>query len=286
MFQRTPPWIHPRPDAPLPARVREVLAASPLAARVARDTFYWLLEARAFGFVVSPKLMAPLEEMARRHIKRQIADPELRAAVTPDYTIGCKRILLSSNYYPALQRPNVDLITDDITGITETAVITADGTAHETDVIIYATGFRVVESVTGLNVAGRDGRKLTPDTLEAYHGITLAGFPNFFMLLGPNTGLGHTSVVFMIESQIQHIMSCLRRLARDQAGTIEVREPVVRRYNRELQQRLRRAIWSEGGCRSWYLDADGVNRALWPGFTFEYWARTRRARRSAYTVAP
>jgi cation diffusion facilitator CzcD-associated flavoprotein CzcO len=286
VFQRTPPWIHPRPDAPLPARVREVLAASPLAARVARDTFYWLLEARAFGFVVSPKLMAPLEEMARRHIKRQIADPELRAAVTPDYTIGCKRILLSSNYYPALQRPNVDLITDDITGITETAVITADGTAHETDVIIYATGFRVVESVTGLNVAGRDGRKLTPDTLEAYHGITLAGFPNFFMLLGPNTGLGHTSVVFMIESQIQHIMSCLRRLARDQAGTIEVREPVVRRYNRELQQRLRRAVWSEGGCRSWYLDADGVNRALWPGFTFEYWARTRRARRSAYTVAP
>ena len=286
VFQRTPPWIQPRPDVPVPARVRETFASSPLAARVVRDALYWLLEARGLGFVVNPKLMAPQEQLARWHIEKQIADPELRKAVTPDYTIGCKRILLSSDYYPALQRPNVDLITDDITGITETAVITADGTAHETDVIIYATGFRVIESVTGLNVAGRDGRKLTPDTLEAYHGITLAGFPNFFMLLGPNTGLGHTSVVFMIESQIHHIMSCLRRLARDEADTIEVREPVLRHYNRELQRRLRRAVWSEGGCRSWYLDADGVNRALWPGFTFEYWARTRRARRSAYTVAP
>jgi len=286
VFQRTPPWVHPRPDVPIPDRVREKFAASPLAARVARDALYWLLEARAFGFVVNPKLMAPLEQMGRRHIERQITDPGLRAAVTPDYTIGCKRILLSSDYYPALQRPNVDLITDDITGLTQTAVLTADGTAHEADVIIYATGFKVIESVAPLNVAGRDGRKLTPDTLEAYQGITLAGFPNFFMLLGPNTGLGHTSVVFMIESQIHHIMSCLRRLAREQADTIEVREPVLRHYNRELQRRLRRAVWSEGGCRSYYLDAEGVNRALWPGFTFEYWARTRRARRSAYIVTP
>jgi cation diffusion facilitator CzcD-associated flavoprotein CzcO len=253
---------------------------------MSRDAIYLLMEARALGFAVHPKLMAPLQQMGRRHIERQIADPGLRAAVTPDYTIGCKRILLSSDYYPTLQRPNVDLITDDITEITETAVITADGAAHEADVIIYGTGFKVIESVSSLNVSGRDGRKLTPDTLEAYQGITLAGFPNFFMLLGPNTGLGHTSVVFMIESQIHHVMSCLRRLARDQADTIEVREPVLRHYNRELQRRLRRAVWSEGGCRSWYLDADGVNRTLWPGFTFEYWARTRRARRSAYTVAP
>jgi cation diffusion facilitator CzcD-associated flavoprotein CzcO len=220
--------------------------------------------------------------MARRHIERQIADPGLRAAVTPDYTIGCKRILLSSDYYPALQRPDVELITDDITGITPTAIITADGTAHETDVIIYATGFNVVESVTGLHVTGRDGRKLTPETLEAYQGITVTGLPNFFMLLGPNTGTGHTSAVFMIESQIQHVMSCLRILARDKADAIEVRAPVLQHYNRGLQRRLRRSVWS--GCHSWYLDADGVNRALWPGFSFEYWARTRRARRSAYVV--
>ena len=150
--------------------------------------------------------------------------------------------------------------------------------------IIYATGFKVVESVTSLNVAGRDGRKLTPENLEAYHGVTVDGFPNFFMLLGPNTGLGHTSVVFMIESQVQHVMSCLRILAKSGADTIEVSEPAQRRYNDALQRRLRRAVWSKGGCDSWYLDDDGINRALWPGFSFEYWARTRRARRSAYAV--
>jgi cation diffusion facilitator CzcD-associated flavoprotein CzcO len=286
VFQRTPPWVHPRPDAPIPARVRSTFEAVPLTARMSREAVYLMLEARALGFAVHPRLMAPLEQVGRRHIENQIADPELRARVTPDYTIGCKRILLSSDYYPALQRPNVDLITEKITEITESAVITADGGPHPADVIIYATGFRVVESVTGPNVTGRDGRKFTAETIEAYHGITLAGFPNFFMLLGPNTGLGHSSVVFMIESQIQHIMSCLRMLARDQADAIEVSESALDRYNRGLQRRLRRAVWSAGGCSNWYLDAEGINRALWPGFSFEYWARTRRARRSAYALTP
>ena len=225
-------------------------------------------------------------------MEKQVADPALRARLTPDYTIGCKRILLSSTYYPALQRPNVDLIAGGITGdiaggiteITETGVVTADGTAHQADVVTYGTGFKVAESVTSLNVAGRDGRKLTPENLEAYRGVTVAGFPNFFMLLGPNTGLGHTSVVFMIESQVQHVLSCLRILAREKADTIEVSESALRHYNDALQQRLRRAVWSEGGCDSWYLDDDGINRALWPGFSFEYWVRTRRARRADYAV--
>ena len=237
VFQRTPPWIHPRPDVEIPARLRAMFGAVPLTARACRDIIYLLMEARALGFAVNPKLMAPLEQMARRHLANQVADPALRARLTPDYTIGCKRILLSSTYYPALQRPNVDLITGGITGditggitggiteITETSVVTADGTAHRADVIIYGTGFKVVESVTSLNVAGRDGRKLTPENLEAYHGVTVAGFPNFFMLLGPNTGLGHTSVVFMIESQIQHVLSCLRILAREKADAIEVSQP-------------------------------------------------------------
>jgi cation diffusion facilitator CzcD-associated flavoprotein CzcO len=163
-------------------------------------------------------------------------------------------------------------------------VTTADGEEHKADVIIYATGFKVIESVTSLNVTGRDGRKLRSENLEAYRGITAAGFPNLFLLLGPNTALGHTSVVFMIETQIQHVLSCLRLIARDKADAIEVVESAQRRYNDALQRRLRRAVWSEGGCRSWYLDADGVNRTLWPGFTFEYWARTRRARPSDYAM--
>jgi cation diffusion facilitator CzcD-associated flavoprotein CzcO len=228
--------------------------------------------------------MTPLEALGRMHLKSQVTDPALRARLTPDYTIGCKRILLSSDYYPALQRPNVSLVTDDIAGISETGVTTADGTDHPADVIVYATGFKVIESVTSLNVAGREGRKLAPETLEAYRGVTVTGFPNLFLLLGPNTGQGHTSAVFMIESQVQHVLSCLRILARTGAGTIEVSEAAQRRYNDALQQRLRRAVWSQGGCDSWYLDAAGVNRTLWPGFTFEYWARTRRARRADYAV--
>jgi cation diffusion facilitator CzcD-associated flavoprotein CzcO len=284
VFQRTPPWIHPRPDAPIPARMQSVFRKAPVTARALRDAIYLGLELRALGFAVSPKLMAPLEAVARRHLASQVTDPALRARLTPDYTIGCKRILLSSDYYPALQRPNVSLVTEGITGITEAGVTTADGEEHKADVIIYATGFKAIESVTSLNISGRDGRKLRTANLEAYRGITAAGFPNLFLLLGPNTALGHTSVVFMIETQIQHVLSCLRLLAKDKADAIEVAESAQRRYNDALQRRLRRAVWSEGGCRSWYLDSDGVNRTLWPGFTFEYWARTRRARPGDYTM--
>jgi cation diffusion facilitator CzcD-associated flavoprotein CzcO len=170
--------------------------------------------------------MAPLQWMAERHIERQISDPALRAKVTPDYTIGGKRILLSSDYYPALTRPNVDLVTDPIVRITETGLACAAGSAYDVDVIIYGTGFKTVEAVAELNVAGRDGVKLQDmwrDGIEAYHGIAVAGFPNFFLLLGPNTGLGHNSVMLMIESQVQHVMSCLRLLARHSGKTIEVR---------------------------------------------------------------
>jgi cation diffusion facilitator CzcD-associated flavoprotein CzcO len=276
VFQRTPPWIVPRLDGPVRAGWR-----APLTDRMLRDAHYWMLEVRALGFAY-PRLAPPVQRIAMRHIERQVADPELRAILTPDYTIGCKRILLSDDYYPALQRPNVDLITERITELNETGVVTADGVTHPADVIIYGTGFKVIGALAGLNVTGRDGRVL--DGTEAYHGVTADGFPNFFMLLGPNTGLGHTSVVFMIESQIQHVMSCLKILSRDKADTIEVSASAQQRFNRGLQQRLGRAVWNAGGCRSWYLDADGVNRALWPGFSVEYWARTRRAHRGAYLV--
>jgi cation diffusion facilitator CzcD-associated flavoprotein CzcO len=287
VFQRTPPWIHPRADVAIPDRMRAALSTVPGAARGLRYAIYWLLEMRALGFAVDPRLMAPLGAMARSHLERQVPDPALRARLTPDYTIGCKRILLSSDYYPALQRPNVSLVTDRISEVVPSGVVTADGTLHQADVLIYGTGFRVVDSAVELNVTGRDGVKLTDawqHGVEAYRGITVPGFPNFFLLLGPNTGLGHTSVVFMIETQVQHVLSCLRLLSRHKASTIEARPEPTRRYNDALQRRLRRAVWSAGGCRSWYLDDAGINRAIWPGFSFEYWARTRRARRADYAV--
>ncbi|MFB9836599.1 flavin-containing monooxygenase [Actinoallomurus acaciae] len=288
VFQRTPPWVQPKPDFVFPTWARGLFRYVPGAARAFRDTIYWVLEARAVGFTISPKLMAPQEKVARAHIARQVPDPELRAKVTPDYTIGCKRILLSSDYYPALSRPHVDVVTGDIAEITETGLVTADGTAHEADVIIYGTGFKVTDALAEQRIVGRGGVKIQEawaDGIEAHHGVTIAGFPNLFMLLGPNTGLGHNSVVFMIESQVQHVLSCLRLLEEEKADVIEVRPDAQRRFNRGLQRRLRKAVWNEGGCKSWYLDDQGVNRTLWPGFTFEYWARTRKARRRDYDLS-
>jgi cation diffusion facilitator CzcD-associated flavoprotein CzcO len=288
VFQRTPPWIQPKPDFVIPPWARRVFRHVPGAQRAFRNAIYWLLETRATGFTISPQLMAPQEKVARAHIARQVKDPELRAKVTPDYTIGCKRILLSSDYYPALSQPHVDVVTSDITEITETGLVTADGTVHDVDVIIYGTGFKVTDALAEQRIVGRDGLKIQEawaDGIEAHHGVTIAGFPNLFFLLGPNTGLGHNSVVFMIESQVQHVLSCLRLLSEEKAESIEVRPAAQRRYNTRLHRRLRKAVWNEGGCKSWYLDEHGVNRTLWPGFTFEYWARTRHARRRDYTLS-
>ena len=288
VFQRTPPWIQPKPDFALPAWARGVFRYVPGAQRIFRNAIYWLLEARALGFTIDPKLMAPQEKVARAHIARQVPDPVLRAKVTPDYTIGCKRILLSSDYYPALTRPHVDVVTEGIIEITETGLVTADGTAHDVDVIIYGTGFKVTDALAEQHIVGRGGQKIQDawaDGIEAHHGITIAGFPNLFMLLGPNTGLGHNSVVFMIESQVQHVLSCLRLLSEEKAEAIEVRPRAQRRFNDRLQRRLSKAVWNEGGCKSWYLDEHGVNRTIWPGFSFEYWARTRHARRRDYDLS-
>jgi cation diffusion facilitator CzcD-associated flavoprotein CzcO len=287
VFQRTAPWVQPKPDFEFPERMRRVLRRVPGATRALRNTLYWALESRSVGFTIDPRLSKPMESLAKRHIARQVPDPDLRAKVTPDYTIGCKRVLLSSDYYPALSRDNVGLVTDGIAEVRENSIVTDDGAEYDVDVIIYGTGFKVTDALMEQRIVGRNGLKIQEawaDGIEAHHGITIAGFPNFFMLLGPNTGLGHNSVVFMIEVQIQHIMSCLRLLSENKADTIEVRPEAMRRFNERIQRRLRRAVWSQGGCQSWYLDENGVNRALWPGFTFEYWAGTRRARPADYVL--
>ncbi|MCW2914779.1 MAG: FAD-dependent pyridine nucleotide-disulfide oxidoreductase [Actinomycetia bacterium] len=287
LFQRTPPWIQPKPDVEIPTPVRSALASVPGLGRAVRTQIYWTLEARAVGFAIDPRLNKPMGWMARRHIAKQIADPELRAKVTPDYTIGCKRVLLSNDYYPALSRPNVDLITDGIAEVRQNSIVTTAGEEFEVDAIIYGTGFRVVDGIAGQHIIGRDGVKIQEiweNGIEAHHGITVPGLPNLFMLLGPNTGLGHNSVVFMIEQQVQHVMSCLKLLSDQKADTIEVKPEAMRRFNDRIYRRLRRAVWSEGGCQSWYLDEHGVNRTLWPGFTFEYWASTRKAKPADYIV--
>ncbi|TDD79998.1 NAD(P)/FAD-dependent oxidoreductase [Actinomadura darangshiensis] len=289
VFQRTPPWIQPKPDLPIPAPVRKAFEKVPGAARAFRGGIYWTLEARAVGFTIDPRLSGLQERIARRHIEQQVADPELRAKVTPDYTIGCKRILLSNDYYPALGRPDVHVETSGIAEVRENSVVTADGREYEVDCIIYGTGFKVTDALAELRVTGRNGRKLQEiwaDGIEAHRGTTIPGMPNFFMLLGPNTGLGHNSVVFMIEVQIQHVLNCLRLMQDAGAGTIEPKPEASRRFNDRMQRRLRRAVWNEGGCNSWYLDDQGVNRTLWPGHTFEFWAGSRKARPEEFVLGP
>lgn len=286
VFQRTPPWIHPKPDFAFSPAARRLLRL-PGAARTLRGGIYWALESRALGFAVDPRLMKAHERLALRHLEAQVPDPVLRRTLTPDYVIGCKRILVSSDYYPALTRPNVSLVTDAITEIRPRSIVDAAGVEHEADAIVYGTGFKVVDALTDRHITGRDGLSVQDawkGGVEAYHGITAAGFPNLFFLLGPNTGLGHTSVVFMIESQVRYVIECLRLLSRTGARALDVRPQAQRRYNDRLRARLDPLVWSAGGCRSWYLDEHGVNRTLWPGFTFEYWARTRRVKPGAYEL--
>lgn len=286
VFQRTPPWIHPKPDFAFSPAARRLLRL-PGAARTLRGGIYWALESRALGFAVDPRLMKGHERLALRHLEAQVPDPVLRRALTPDYVIGCKRILISSDYYPALTRPNVSLVTDAITEIRERSIVDAAGVEHEADAIVYGTGFKVVDALTDRHITGRDGLSVQDawkGGVEAYHGITASGFPNLFFLLGPNTGLGHNSVVFMIESQVRYVIECLRLLSRTGARALDVRPRAQRGYNDRLRARLDPLVWSAGGCRSWYLDEHGVNRTLWPGFTFEYWARTRRVKPGAYEL--
>jgi cation diffusion facilitator CzcD-associated flavoprotein CzcO len=286
VFQRTPPWLSPKPDFAFSPGVRRLLRL-PGATRALRNAIYWALETRALGFAVHPSLMKPHERLALRHLQAQVPDPELRRALTPDYLIGCKRVLISSDYYPALTRDDVSLVTDGITEIRERSIVDAAGVEHPVDVIIYGTGFKVVDALADQRVVGRGGLTIQDawkDGVEAYYGIATSGFPNLFFLLGPNTGLGHNSVVFMIESQARYVVECLRLLSRTQARALDVRTEAQRAFNRRLRARLDPLVWNAGGCHSWYLDEQGVNRTIWPGFTFEYWVRTRRVRPDAYEL--
>lgn len=272
LFQRTPPWILPKPDRTIGPVEQRLYRRFPILQRLFRSAIYWQLETRVLGFAVTPKLMRAAERMARRHIERQIPDPELRKAVTPTYTMGCKRVLISNDYYPALTRDNVELVTTGIREVREHSVVTRDGVEREVDAIIYGTGFKVGDT-SSVRIVGEDGVELNElwrrEGMQAHLGTVIAGFPNFFMLVGPNSGLGHNSIVFMIEAQVDYILQCLRLMRERGATRIGVRHAVQRAFNQAIQHKLRDAVWSSG-CQSWYLDADGVNRVLWPGSVAEY----------------
>jgi cation diffusion facilitator CzcD-associated flavoprotein CzcO len=208
-----------------------------------------------------------------------VPDPVLREKLTPKYSMGCKRILFTNDYYPALQRPNVELVTDAIVEVRERSIVTTDGREHEVDAIVLATGFAVADEPVPFPVEGRDGRTLKAawkDGAEAYLGTTVAGFPNLFLLVGPNTGLGHSSMIFMIEAQAGYTLECLKWERSEGVRWADVRPEVQARYNEKLQARLSKSLWQQGGCHSWYQNKSGKNVTLWPGFTFEFSLRLRR----------
>jgi cation diffusion facilitator CzcD-associated flavoprotein CzcO len=282
LFQRTAPWVLPKPDRPVPAVLRRLYRAVPVVQKLQRALIYARNEALVSGFR-KPRRMAVVERFARAYLRRTFAGrPDLEAKVTPDFTIGCKRILMSNDYYPALKEPNVDVVTEKIVRIMPNAVVTADGVEHEVDTIIFGTGFTVGASVGhSVPITGRDGVPLAGwdgNSAEGFLGTTFAGFPNLFVLVGPNTGLGHSSMVYMIESQLNYVLDALRLLDEHGATALDTRRDRQDAYNAALQRRFDGSVWTAGGCASWYLDDDGRNRTLWPGYTFDFRRRTRKVR--------
>src|SRR3954454_7883373 len=240
LFQRTPAWIMPHPDRPLSEREHTLYRRFPLLQRAMRGAIYWARETFVIPFV-KPRLARFPETQARKFIAKQVKDPELRRKLTPDYTIGCKRILISNDFYPAVAKPNVSVETGGIREVRERSIVTADGRELDVDVIIFGTGFHVTDMPAARRVRGRDGRTLSETwagSMQAYLGTSIAGFPNLFMLVGPNTGLGHNSIVFMIESQVEYVLGALRTMGRRAVASVDVRHEVQDSYNAGLQEQL------------------------------------------------
>ncbi len=261
VFQRTPPWILPKSDFAIPDRWRNRLRRVPPLGWLFRRALFWLYELRVYGFMGNLWLRKRGETMAREHLQAQVPDPKLRAVLTPSYEFGCKRVLISNDFYPAIQRLNVELVTDAISEVREHSIVTADGKERE------------VASIVGRN--GLDIHQAWKERISAYLGVTVAGFPNFFILLGPNTGLGHNSVVLMIEAQVRYVMESLQLMRRRGSKVMEVKPDTQKLFVDELRQRLQGTVWQAGGCKSWYKDAAGENPTIWPGSVIAYQRRTR-----------
>jgi cation diffusion facilitator CzcD-associated flavoprotein CzcO len=288
LFQRTPPWIMPRFDRRTLPFERGVMRRLPAVYRAMRGTLYLLIEGLGLVIFVDRRLARPYEAIGRWQLRRQVPDPELRRKLTPDYTIGCKRAILSDAYLPSLTRPNVDVITDAIAEVREHAVVTADGTEHEVDTIIFGTGFDV-PSRQAERVRGRDGRSVAEiydERPQSYNGTCLAGFPNMFMFFGPFSAAGNQSALYMLESQMAYIVDAVRVMRERGARRVEVRPEVQEAFVTEAEARSVDTVWLRGGCRSYYQTPDGRNAGLWPNWSFRYRRRTRRFDAEAFVVEP
>ena len=288
VYQRSAPYVLPKADRPYRGAERALFDRLPAVRKADRLRIFLYGELLTSGFVLSPKLLAGPMQLWRRQLRSQIADPGLRARCVPDYVMGCKRVVFSGDWYPALARPNVELVTDRIERIVPDGVVTADGTIRGADVLIYGTGFHAAEFLVPMQVSGRGGRTLRgacQDGAQAYLGITVSGFPNFFMLYGPNTNLGGNSIIYMLEGQIGYVLGAVRALEAGHLAWLDVRPEVQDAFNSWVQSASRKSVW-ETGCHSWYTTASGRNTNNWPSHTFWYRYRVRRFDLAAYRVMP
>lgn len=292
VFQRTAPWVVPRFDRAFSRRELAWLAASPLLQRLLRGRLH--VEHEMFGQVLFDVRLARLvEKLARRNLERSVQDPVLREKLTPSYTLGCKRILKSDDYLPAMSQPNVRLVTAPIREVRADSLVTARERGapeeHEVDTIIYGTGFQVQAYPFGRRIEARDGRTLearwrAEGGMSAHLGTSVAGFPNMFVLQGPNTGLGHTSVLIMMEAQLEHVLNALRFMAANGYASVEPRASAQAAFAAEVDEKMKGTVWTSGGCASWYLDARGRNSTLWPRSTMAFERRVRRFDPSEYLL--
>ncbi|MZD10297.1 NAD(P)-binding domain-containing protein [Streptomyces sp. SID5785] len=288
LFQRTPPWVMPRADRAITRAERWLHRQLPFTTQARRGLLWGIRELQVQAFTKRPEELGLVEQLARRNMHRAVKDPALRAKLTPDYRIGCKRILLSNTYYPALAQPHVDVVASGLKEIRGNTLVAADGTEAEVDAIIFGTGFHVTDMPIAERVIGADGDSLAQswkDGMRSLRGATAAGFPNFMTIIGPNTGLGNSSMILMIESQLNYLADYLRQLhVLGGRVALDPRESAVTGWNNRVQDRMKRTVWNTGGCTSWYLDANGRNTTVWPGTTTEFRQATRHVDVGEYKV--
>jgi cation diffusion facilitator CzcD-associated flavoprotein CzcO len=289
LFQRTPAWIVPRRDRRITEFEKRLYRQVPVAQRLARLGIYISRESLVGGFTKRPAILKAAQRMALRNLAASVPDAELRAKLTPDYVMGCKRILISSDFYPALRRPNVQVVASGLAKVDGNTLTAKDGTSCEVDAIILATGFHAVDAPIAGLIYGADGQSLAQawnGDMRALRGTTIAGFPNLCMIIGPNTGLGHNSMIYMIESQLNYILDYLATLDRTGAAALDTRAAAQQAWCDDIERRMASTVWTTGGCVSWYLNAAGRNPTLWPGSTIGFRWATRHLDPAEYELIP
>ncbi len=286
VFQRSANWIVPKPDREYSAREIWVYEHFPLLQKLYRTLIYFQMEVSHPILHQGNRLGKLAERFARWNIRRQVTDPDVAAALTPDYPVGCRRVLISNDYYPTFNLPHVSLVADNIEQIQENKIITDNNTEYEADVIIFGTGFKSTEFLTPVEFYGKSAHKLNDhwqSGAEAYLGMTVSDFPNFFMMYGPNTNLGHNSIIFMFECQVRYIVQAVKKLLSEHLVSMEVRQEIMNAYNREIQQDLTETVWA-ANCHSWYKNDSGKITNNWPHTTLDYWMRTRQPNWTEYIL--